>query len=129
MIPTSKRGTRANRSSVASSTRASYSSAGIRCRPSPHPASRATSPVAPSAAITKAAVTGPVLVRSEEHTPELQSRLHLVCRLLLENTESKLSLSLALPYTHTDQYSSLSPCHSLAFRPSPASSVRPIPHS
>src|SRR2546422_1602897 len=26
----------------------------------------------------------PVLVRSEEHTSELQSRLHLVCRLLLE---------------------------------------------
>src|SRR5205809_3368610 len=26
----------------------------------------------------------PVMVRSEEHTSELQSRLHLVCRLLLE---------------------------------------------
>src|SRR2546429_6869712 len=26
-----------------------------------------------------------VLLRSEEHTSELQSRLHLVCRLLLEN--------------------------------------------
>src|SRR2546422_2246980 len=26
----------------------------------------------------------PVLLRSEEHTSELQSRLHLVCRLLLE---------------------------------------------
>src|SRR2546422_1839603 len=26
----------------------------------------------------------PVAVRSEEHTSELQSRLHLVCRLLLE---------------------------------------------
>src|SRR2546429_3734660 len=26
----------------------------------------------------------PLLVRSEEHTSELQSRLHLVCRLLLE---------------------------------------------
>src|SRR2546422_4211992 len=26
----------------------------------------------------------PFLVRSEEHTSELQSRLHLVCRLLLE---------------------------------------------
>src|SRR2546429_5287754 len=25
------------------------------------------------------------LIRSEEHTSELQSRLHLVCRLLLEN--------------------------------------------
>src|SRR2546422_1524363 len=27
---------------------------------------------------------GPKLARSEEHTSELQSRLHLVCRLLLE---------------------------------------------
>src|SRR2546429_1593353 len=30
-----------------------------------------------------AALTG-ILLRSEEHTSELQSRLHLVCRLLLE---------------------------------------------
>src|SRR2546422_7762017 len=28
--------------------------------------------------------TGPLWKRSEEHTSELQSRLHLVCRLLLE---------------------------------------------
>src|SRR2546429_4523338 len=27
--------------------------------------------------------------RSEEHTSELQSRLHLVCRLLLENKKNK----------------------------------------
>src|SRR2546429_7041855 len=30
-----------------------------------------------------------VLVRSEEHTSELQSRLHLVCRLLLEKKKQK----------------------------------------
>src|SRR2546422_10973684 len=29
-------------------------------------------------------ITRPMLARSEEHTSELQSRLHLVCRLLLE---------------------------------------------
>src|SRR2546422_7745431 len=29
-----------------------------------------------------------VLLRSEEHTSELQSRLHLVCRLLLEKKKS-----------------------------------------
>src|SRR2546429_6199707 len=29
------------------------------------------------------------LIRSEEHTSELQSRLHLVCRLLLEKKKSK----------------------------------------
>src|SRR5690554_7252683 len=31
----------------------------------------------------------PQLVRSEEHTSELQSRPHLVCRLLLEKKNSK----------------------------------------
>src|SRR2546422_5345599 len=31
--------------------------------------------------------------RSEEHTSELQSRLHLVCRLLLEKKKKKLSTS------------------------------------
>src|SRR2546422_5166708 len=30
------------------------------------------------------------VVRSEEHTSELQSRLHLVCRLLLEKKKKKL---------------------------------------
>src|SRR2546429_3739755 len=37
------------------------------------------------------------IVRSEEHTSELQSRLHLVCRLLLEkkklNTSDRMSIS------------------------------------
>src|SRR2546422_6712368 len=31
--------------------------------------------------------------RSEEHTSELQSRLHLVCRLLLEKKKKKTSIS------------------------------------
>src|SRR2546429_4944426 len=31
----------------------------------------------------------PVATRSEEHTSELQSRLHLVCRLLLEKKKHK----------------------------------------
>src|SRR5690554_5481038 len=30
----------------------------------------------------------PILMRSEEHTSELQSRPHLVCRLLLERTKT-----------------------------------------
>src|SRR3712207_9566366 len=33
--------------------------------------------------------TDPVLVRSEEHTSELQSRQYLVCRLLLEKKKTK----------------------------------------
>src|SRR2546429_7065203 len=34
-----------------------------------------------------ASITAFASIRSEEHTSELQSRLHLVCRLLLEKTE------------------------------------------
>src|SRR2546429_4407838 len=33
----------------------------------------------------------PTLERSEEHTSELQSRLHLVCRLLLEKKKKQIS--------------------------------------
>src|SRR2546422_7456633 len=42
--------------------------------------------------------------RSEEHTSELQSRLHLVCRLLLEKKKKKNSAARAQPhslYTHS----------------------------
>src|SRR2546422_4962661 len=34
-------------------------------------------------------LTGQLKPRSEEHTSELQSRLHLVCRLLLEKKKKK----------------------------------------
>src|SRR2546422_7907922 len=34
-----------------------------------------------------------VLLRSEEHTSELQSRLHLVCRLLLEKNRKSTRLN------------------------------------
>src|SRR2546422_6648391 len=67
------------------------------------PISTRTSPVGPSPATASSSAsarearpkctapnirsTGPV--RSEEHTSELQSRLHLVCRLLLEKKKHK----------------------------------------
>src|SRR5256884_4471828 len=35
-----------------------------------------------------------LFVRSEEHTSELQSRLHLVCRLLLEKKKTRISIQL-----------------------------------
>src|SRR2546429_4546727 len=38
--------------------------------------------------------------RSEEHTSELQSRLHLVCRLLLEK-KKKPYISQCIPHTET----------------------------
>ena len=34
-------------------------------------------------------MSDPVTIRSEEHTSELQSRLHLVCRLLLEKKKQQ----------------------------------------
>src|SRR2546422_7641330 len=37
--------------------------------------------------------------RSEEHTSELQSRLHLVCRLLLEKKKKKTKTTLLHPST------------------------------
>src|ERR1039458_10865311 len=39
------------------------------------------------------ASTMPVLTRSEEHTSELQSLRHLVCRLLLEKKNHKISMA------------------------------------
>src|SRR5687768_18055167 len=45
--------------------------------------------------------------RSEEHTSELQSRLHLVCRLLLEKKKNKKQL----PYS-TDNITDLSDVYS-----------------
>src|SRR2546422_1526985 len=49
----------------------------------PPPTSRTQSPVVLLATTTSTRDAG-LLDRSEEHTSELQSRLHLVCRLLLE---------------------------------------------
>src|SRR2546422_5522778 len=48
-----------------------------------------TASVALAAKVTIAAVQS----RSEEHTSELQSRLHLVCRLLLEKKKKTYKLS------------------------------------
>src|SRR2546422_3952742 len=41
------------------------------------------------AALVPATRGGRLVARSEEHTSELQSRLHLVCRLLLEKKKKK----------------------------------------
>src|SRR3989449_7619959 len=45
------------------------------------------------------------LARSEEHTSELQSRLHLVCRLLLEKKNNKQNIVLLRPRTTQDSSS------------------------
>src|SRR3712207_7363155 len=56
---------------------------GPACRCRARPAARRTSSAAASGA-SPGGVRRPPGSRSEEHTPELQSRQYLVCRLLLE---------------------------------------------
>src|SRR5256884_1456058 len=50
---------------------------------------------------------GHFLLRSEEHTSELQSRLHLVCRLLLEKKKNscvvETPVSFVLPHTQNGE--------------------------
>src|SRR6266436_5378946 len=52
-------------------------------------------------------------VRSEEHTSELQSRLHLVCRLLLEKKNKKLRTELA-NYSRLQHYFCATGDHQIA---------------
>src|SRR2546429_7744476 len=65
---------------------------------SPRTSARAGASIDASAATTAARTnarasvcirSAPIGFRSEEHTSELQSRLHLVCRLLLEKKKKK----------------------------------------
>src|SRR5207253_10942630 len=57
--------------------------------PGPQPGTRIAAELTDSGAATLASYLGPnVVTRSEEHTSELQSRGHLVCRLLLEKKKS-----------------------------------------
>src|SRR2546422_5166789 len=60
-------------------------------RPSPRPRTRTATPSGTKRSAWSRRRAGATRTRSEEHTSELQSRLHLVCRLLLEkkkNTET-----------------------------------------
>src|SRR2546429_4306620 len=61
-----------------------FRSVHARRRPARHRRRRA-----PGAAAARGARHHGRAVRSEEHTSELQSRLHLVCRLLLEKKKKK----------------------------------------
>src|SRR2546427_3810273 len=55
--------------------------------------------VAPSAAVHSNRMKVIFLLRSEEHTSELQSQSNLVCRLLLEKKKNKLAYA-DLNFTH-----------------------------
>src|SRR2546422_6567036 len=48
--------------------------------------------------------------RSEEHTSELQSRLHLVCRLLLEKKKKKIRTELIHDTDHEDKETCVGGC-------------------
>src|SRR2546429_6659022 len=53
--------------------------------------------------VTTATVEATRRLRSEEHTSELQSRLHLVCRLLLEKKKKQQHV-IPTQYTYDAQY-------------------------
>src|SRR2546422_7948654 len=53
------------------------------------------------AGLTERTLYDPEEFRSEEHTSELQSRLHLVCRLLLEKKKNISAPYVPPPYTPT----------------------------
>src|SRR2546429_4509525 len=52
----------------------------------------------PPATSAAARASSPYSARSEEHTSELQSRLHLVCRLLLEKKKKPANTSTPHPH-------------------------------
>src|SRR2546422_8464196 len=56
---------------------------------------------------------GLLMLRSEEHTSELQSRLHLVCRLLLEKKKKKIKSRARLSQRHMTMFVT----HSVTSRP------------
>src|SRR2546429_3634602 len=69
------------------------------------------------------AITPRLGTRSEEHTSELQSRLHLVCRLLLEKKKTTIYVSLpAIAAFTAALISSSSTCARLYFSRASASS-------
>src|SRR2546429_7183145 len=74
--------------------------------------------------------------RSEEHTSELQSRLHLVCRLLLEKKKKLYNMHLLRGKSAVekgtdirDQLHSPSPNHTRSQRPGPDAPAADIAHA
>src|SRR2546425_3217292 len=76
----------------------------FRSRGSPHTVLRNT------AQCRVATAPGPSLVRSEEHTSELQSLAYLVCRLLLEKKNKRNTLLMASRVQSKQLNCSLLPC-------------------
>src|SRR2546422_2226777 len=71
----------------------------------PHPSVGQVNTYTAVAGLTVLGAAAVVPARSEEHTSELQSRLHLVCRLLLEKKKNKACvLASLLPVKITTAY-------------------------
>src|SRR2546422_4247824 len=66
----------------------SYTPGGRRSSARPPASNRSVSMRCPGSAASDTATSLGSPFRSEEHTSELQSRLHLVCRLLLEKKKN-----------------------------------------
>src|SRR2546422_2274554 len=64
-----------------------------------------------NAAIDAAVRRVVMISRSEEHTSELQSRLHLVCRLLLEKKKKKMQTTPTPPSRPEHARSRMSTCN------------------
>src|SRR5438309_5788212 len=64
------------------------------------PSSSASAPTRPCAPRSASPVRVAPWARSEEHTSELQSQFHLVCRLLLEKKKKSLPPSLIRCYSY-----------------------------
>src|SRR5687768_18182806 len=73
------------------------SPAPAQARRQARPAPRRKTRVWPWAILGGLLLGAPGVARSEEHTSELQSRLHLVCRLLLEKKKKEKTLPLYSP--------------------------------
>src|SRR5690625_5976328 len=64
----------------------------------------AWSPVSSCTSTPSSASCSWMRVRSEEHTSELQSRGHLVCRLLLEKKKSKKQAKMQRSVSRSERY-------------------------
>src|SRR2546429_4469915 len=74
----------------------------IFARGTPAPDASPTAPLMDAVATCAEASRGDsssAIMRSEEHTSELQSRLHLVCRLLLEKKKQSNGAASSSPHT------------------------------
>src|SRR5256884_1836040 len=67
-------------------------------------------------ALASSSIVTKALMRSEEHTSELQSRLHLVCRLLLE----KKKIQVVACDLHPDRQPTVAAAHRSYRRPQSA---------